>query len=337
MTTFVPERSISILPHLSWRHLRGPADYRVLANIGQRANLADHVEDVETIESIANEMEHPANFDPRVDVLIAEIESRPVAWQRTAWRLQDGQYHYKLAGYVSPGWRRRGIGRALLRRGEHRLRVVAASHPAGFERFLSAYSPAAREGKVALFQSEGYRPIRHFYTMLRNRLDDLPLVALPAGFELRPVRPEHLRAIWEANEEAFRDHWGNTPLTEADFEQLLAQTDFNPSLWQVAWHQASGQVAGLSLNVIPAAANRAHQRLRGVVDKLSVRKPWRQHGLGRALLVAGLHALRERGQTEAELGVDSENLSGALRLYESVGFRQIDHGMVLTKPLEFER
>jgi mycothiol synthase len=336
MATFIPDRTISTLSHLSWRHLRGPADYRVLASIGQRANLADHVDDVFTVEALANEMEHPVNFDPSLDVLIAELEGRPVAWQQTNWRLQGEQYHYKLAGFVSPGWRRRGIGRELLRRGERRLRAVAASHLAGVERFFGTFSPANRIGKVALFEAEGYRPIRHFYTMLRTSLDNLPRAAMPAGFELRPVRPEYLRAIWDANEEAFRDHWGHTPLTQEDFERLQADADFDPSLWQAAWHQASGQVAGVSVNAIPRAGNSANDRQRGQVENLSVRQPWRQRGLGRALLLASLHALRERGQTEVALGVDAENLTGALRLYESVGFRPINHGMVFTKPLELD-
>src|SRR5258707_15256928 len=111
MATFILERSISILSRLSWRHLRGPADYRVLAKIGQRANLADHVDDVLTVEALANEMQHPANFDPRQDVLIAEIEGRPIAWQQTNWRLEDGRCRYMIRGFVSPGWRRRRIGR----------------------------------------------------------------------------------------------------------------------------------------------------------------------------------------------------------------------------------
>src|SRR5207247_10858957 len=145
---------------------------------------------------------HPVSVDPSQDVLIAEIEGRPIAWQLNNWRLQDGQYHYKLGGYVAPGWRRRGIGRELVRRGERHLRAMAAGHPAGFERFFGTFSPAARQGKVALFESEGYRAIRHFYTMLHTGLDDLPMAALPAGLELRPARPEQLRAIWDANEEA---------------------------------------------------------------------------------------------------------------------------------------
>src|SRR5258706_10442048 len=247
---------------LAWRTFRGPEDYRVLAAIGQHADLADHVQQVLTLDDIVDELEHPVNFDPREDVLIAEIDGRPVAWQQTYWQVQDGQYHYKLRGYVSPGWRRRGIGRELLRRGERRLRQVAASHLTTAKRYLGTFSSAARIGKVMLFESEGYQPIRHFYTMLRAELDHLPEAALPAGLALRPVRPDDWHAIWTANEEAFRDHWGYSEKTEADFEHQFAQPDLDTSLWQVAWDAASNQVAGVAINSIPGA-DVAHHRLRG--------------------------------------------------------------------------
>ena len=45
-------------------------------------------------------------------------------------------------------------------------------------------------------------------------------------------------------------------------------------------------------------------------------------GLTRALLLEGMRALRRRGCTHLVLGVDSQNPTGAMRLYESVGFRE---------------
>jgi ribosomal protein S18 acetylase RimI-like enzyme len=59
---------------------------------------------------------------------------------------------------------------------------------------------------------------------------------------------------------------------------------------------------------------------------------WRGHGLGRDLIVASLLALQRRGMTEAVLGVDSDSLTGALRLYETTGFRTIARDMVMRKP-----
>src|SRR5579859_1353457 len=336
------ERKISLQASLSWRGWRGPADYQVLADIGRRANLADHVAEAITADSIANDLEHPINFSPPEDVLIGEIESRPVAWQRTQWRSAAQDVIYMLSGFVSPGWRRRGIGRELLRRGERRLRQVAAGHlsagarPQGGGRYYSTFTPASRVGKVALFQSEGYEPVRHFYTMLRTGLEHLPEAPLPAGLELRPALPEHWRAIWDANEEAFRDHWSPMVMTEEDYQRWLQDEDFDPSLWQIAWDTATNQVAGVSLNVVHHAANAALGQQRGWVDNFSVRRPWRQRGLGRALLLRSLRVMRERGQTEVALGVDAQNPTGALRLYEGVGFKRIDHAMVLAKPMELK-
>ena len=85
-----------------------------------------------------------------------------------------------------------------------------------------------------------------------------------------------------------------------------------PSLWLVAWD--GDQVAGAAINVI-------HGGAWGETDDLFVRRPWRRRGLGRALLVGSLRLFRARGLTTAGLGVDTENVTGALRLYESVGYR----------------
>jgi ribosomal protein S18 acetylase RimI-like enzyme len=57
----------------------------------------------------------------------------------------------------------------------------------------------------------------------------------------------------------------------------------------------------------------------GYVGLLGVRKPWRKRGLGKALLLHAFREFRDRGYDRATLGVDSENPTGATRLYESVG------------------
>jgi ribosomal protein S18 acetylase RimI-like enzyme len=52
-----------------------------------------------------------------------------------------------------------------------------------------------------------------------------------------------------------------------------------------------------------------------------VRRPYRKQGLGRALLLTGMKALQDERMQWAMLSVDTENLTGALRLYEGVDFR----------------
>ena len=72
---------------------------------------------------------------------------------------------------------------------------------------------------------------------------------------------------------------------------------------------------------------------RGYIEHLSVRRPWRRRGLASALLVRSMQTFRDLGLEEARLGADAENLSGAVRLYESVGFRRINRWARFVKAL----
>jgi ribosomal protein S18 acetylase RimI-like enzyme len=142
---------------------------------------------------------------------------------------------------------------------------------------------------------------------------------------VRPVQLEHYRAIWEAECEAFRDHWGNEAVDESDFARWsdARRPTFQPHLWQVAWD--GDQVAGMIRNYIDHETNAHFNRQRGYTEDISVRRPWRRRGLARALLARSLRVLRDEGMSEAALGVDTANPSGALRLYEDMGFRTVRH------------
>ncbi len=319
------------------RPIAGEADLPALAAVAQRCNQADQVDERPTVESLTAWFRHLVNTDPQEDILLAEVGGRLAGYQYTAWRLEGtGTYVYNLAGYVDPDFRRQGLGATLVERGEARLRAVAALHPAEAPRAFQSFTADTRVGKVALFERRGYVPVRHFYEMLHTGLDALPPAPLPLGLELRPV-DRHDRAllhtIWQASEEAFRDHWGNSEADDAQFLRLMDSPDTDPDLWQVAWDTVTNEVAGVSMNMIPAAENSEHGHQRGWVEDLSVRRPYRRRGLGRALLLNSLHALRARGLTDVALGVDAENPTGALGLYESVGFKTFQHSLALRKPL----
>jgi ribosomal protein S18 acetylase RimI-like enzyme len=89
----------------------------------------------------------------------------------------------------------------------------------------------------------------------------------------------------------------------------------------VAWDASTGEVAGQVQNFVNAEENEQRGVRRGYTEGISVRRPWRRRGLARALLTRSLQMFKEMGMEEAALGVDAQNLSGALNLYESVGFR----------------
>jgi ribosomal protein S18 acetylase RimI-like enzyme len=214
---------------------------------------------------------------------------------------------------------------------EARLRTIAADHPAGQKLFETFGGDTAPE-REALLVGIGYEPVRHGYAMLRPTVEDLPDAPLPAGLEIRDVLPEHLPAIWAADQEAFRDNWGFAPATEGDYQRFLTDPVMSDtSLWRVAWY--GDEVAGQVRSFIRAEEDERFGRKRAYTEHISVRRPWRRRGLARALIAASFPLLRARGMTEAGLGVDTQNVSGALGVYEKCGFRPISRSTIYRRPL----
>jgi len=168
--------------------------------------------------------------------------------------------------------------------------------------------------------------------MRRANLDEVPAAPLPEGIEIRPVTEAHRRAILEAENEAFRDHWGHREMTESDFKRTFDRAELDTSLWVVAWD--GDQVAGVVQNWIWPEENEALGVSRGWLEHISVRRPWRRRGLARALTAASLVTFRDRGLDEGMLGVDSENPNGALGLYEGLGFSLHSRAAAYRRSLE---
>jgi ribosomal protein S18 acetylase RimI-like enzyme len=295
--------------------------------------VADQIWEGESVADIANQYTHLVNCDPFQDVLCAEVDGEMIGYNRVFWYTEvEGNRLYAHFGFLLPAWRRKGLGRAMLHHSERRLRKIAAEHPADGPRFLQSEAASTQPGTEALLSGEGYAAVRHEYEMVRETLDDIPPAPLPEGLKVRPVQPEHYQAIWDAKEEAFRDHWGYRPETQEDYQRWLGDEKFDPGLWRVAWY--GDQVAGLVGSVISPQENAGYHRERGWIGPVCVRRSWRRRGLAHALLAQSLQALKERGMTEAALGVDTQNVTGALRLYESMGFRAVKRFSLYRKPLE---
>ena len=128
----------------------------------------------------------------------------------------------------------------------------------------------------------------------------------------------------EAENEAFRDHWGHREMTENTFTRPSLGRELDTDLWVVAWD--GDEIAGVVQNWIWPEENERLGVKRGWLEHISVRRPWRRRGLARAITAASLVRLREAGMTDAMLGVDSENPNGALGLYEGLGFGQVQPG-----------
>jgi mycothiol synthase len=217
-------------------------------------------------------------------------------------------------GHVLPALRGRGIGAWLVGWGECWARERIHKAPEGVRVTVQHFVREASAGARALLEAQGYKAVRTHYWMEIALDAPPPAPAWPAGIAVHSfVKGEDERAVFEAGEEAFRDLWNRPPSTFERWMQPTQAEDFDPSLWFIAADEAAGRPAAVCLCSAVAG--------RGVVNVLGVRRPYRRHGLGLALLRHAFGALYARGVREVSLSVDADSTTGAPQLYTHAGMR----------------
>ncbi len=322
------ELGLTIRPYV------GEQDVRVMVDILNREFEADAVPNRESEGDNLAWVRHATDaFDPPRDISFAEVDGQAVGMADRNWvDTNDGLREYRVNGAVLPQWRRQGIGSALLKHNEERSRSLAAIHETERQKFLGSWSSERQEGSSALLRANGYEPIRWFFEMIRDLSEPIPDVVLPDGIEIRPVVMEDVRKIWHADVEAFRDHWGGFDGSDERLQGWIESPTFDPTLWVIAWD--GDEVAAGNINAIHTEENAALGVQRGWLHSVFTRRQWRKRGLANALIAHSLKLIRERGMDYGILGVDADNPTGALGLYERNGFTVLERSTAWRKPLE---
>jgi ribosomal protein S18 acetylase RimI-like enzyme len=308
------------IPGLAFRTFAGESDFPKMVAVFEASREIDQFDWTYTLDDLQREFKHMEHCDPSQDLLVAEIGDEMIGYSRCWWDLlEEGLYLYQHIGLEKPAWRRMGIGRALVQASERRLREIAAAHPAEAPKSFDRGTVDTEIGLEILLQQEGYAPIRYGYMMSRPTADPLPEAPMPQGLEVRPVSMAEVRKVMAAVNEAFRDHWGYREMTENDLNAFLEWPHLKPELWKVAFD--GDEVAGTVLNFVDPEENEQYGRKRGYTEEITTGRKWRKRGLATSLLVQSVQMFREMGFEETAHGVDSQNVSGALRLYERVGYK----------------
>ena len=310
-----------------------PAEAPELVDLLEVIDRHDQLPWFPTVEQLANDWSPTSTFDPPNDLQGIEIDGRLVGIARHSWRDRPSGVNHRVEVYLHPEHRRRGHGSRLLGWAEERARSAAAHGTGGPTDKPHQFGASHADDVVGFPEfaaARGYTPFRYHFEMRRPLNAPIPDLPLPDGLVVREVRPEHHRAIWNADEEAFRDHWDHAAPVDGDFERFFGEPELDTSLWQVAWD--GDEVAGHVLNTIYARENDLSGEQVGWLDSVATRRPWRGRGLAAALIARSLVILRDRGMELGGLGVDSENPTGALRLYERLGFRTMRRWSFYRKP-----
>jgi mycothiol synthase len=279
-----------------------------VARLKRTVETARHGESDVTLEDVREEWALP-RLDLTRDVWVVEDASGAIVGYGFCW-MESLPAVVVAEQIVLPEHRGHGVGGLLLDLAE--LGAAECAKSAGAAGILDVWADEEDGPRREMYERRGYVQIRTFLRLERDLTDPVEPPAWPAGVESRPFRRnQDEAAVHAAGEEAFRDHFRPSQM---DLEEWLGfrfvRDDLDLGLWLIAWD--GGEVAGYVLCFETPVG--------GYVDELCVRRPWRGRGVARALLSAACGELRRRGQPVVHLGVDSENPTGAMRLYASAGF-----------------
>jgi GNAT superfamily N-acetyltransferase len=324
----------SSFPNLNFRLFRGAEDYVQMVPVYRRSCDADGFEHVATEKDFQSRDNLENQMDSRKVRLIIEDGGSIIGFTsiRTI-RLEEGTMLYMHSAYLDGSWRVKGLRKAMFEWNETVIRDLANGADETNELMFESYANDSSNEWKQILESEGYEPATHLLEMLRPDLETIPDLPLPEGVETRPVMPEHYRAIWIQAKEAARDHreFSEEYYGEDRYQEWLNGEEFQPHLWQVAW--AGDKVVGSIRSFISEEENEKLNRQRGHTESIFVAREWRRKGIASALLARSLVKLREQGMKDATLDVDAYNLSGALRVYERLGFRKTYHFIFYRKPI----
>jgi ribosomal protein S18 acetylase RimI-like enzyme len=197
------------------------------------------------------------------------------------------------------------------------LACVQRGKPAdGFPCSLDASCREDDLSRVALLERNHFirQELRSLH-FTRPLAEPIALPVLPEGFSLRPVDGAVETQAWVA---LHRAAFGTENMTEEERLAMTQSPDYDPVLDLVAV-APDGRLAGYCSCSFNRSENQAAGRSVGYADPVAVHPDFQRLGLAKALLLAGLHALKQHGIETAALGTSSENI-GMQRAAESAGF-----------------
>ncbi|WP_084701543.1 GNAT family N-acetyltransferase [Streptacidiphilus anmyonensis] len=288
---------------------------------------------LDAIEAVEQEDEHPTEAglldrfeDPYVDMargsLAAFDGDRMVGYHYMKARTAAAPAHeFRQVGGVDPARRGTGLGVRLLGWAEGAARELHDERFPGKPLALVDGCVVGSAASERLFAQLGYEPVRWYRNMVMDDLatavSALPESPVPDGVTFRVFAAERSADALRVRNDAFRDHYGMVPQTPEGWAHFTAGPAFRPDSSFVAYDTASGEPLGI---VLAEEYPQEHGR-ELYVALVGTARAGRKRGIASALLS---HALREGlavGCSSSSLGVDADSPTGAVGLYERLGYR----------------
>jgi len=286
-----------------------------------------------TLDDLKNIFSTPG-FDMESSLLVVLSPQGEIVACGLVSDLSSPPIHPGVYGCVRKGYEGQGLGTYIINWAEKQARQAIERCPDEARVSMHLQTAPSHEATVHLLEKQGLTPLRYSWIMMKDLDETPPQPEWPEDIQIQTLADfNQLETIIKAVDEAFEDHWGYIDRS-GDAErmkrlryQIENDEDFDASLWILAMD--GEEIAGLSL----CDPKLGTDRETGMVDVLGVRRPWRRKGLGLALLLHTFGEFRNRGYKRVALGVDTQNLSGATRLYKKAGMEVAREFVVFEKEL----
>ncbi len=263
-----------------------------------------------------------AIHDDGSPVAVAFVQIPPAAflWRAAGW------------GDVRHDYRGLGIGSAVLGWREARAAERLLEMPDDLPKFHWETMYDTRHQQIAFLAERGYRPVRHWFEMIRDLSKPIAPVPLDSSLALVAYEPAMAEAVRQANNDSFRDHWGSQPIPQERWERhYVGGESFRADLSAVVLD--GDEVVGLLMAGCFPHDFEDKGRTEVWADIIGTRRDYRNQGIASALIVHWMERVAAAGYQYAILGVDSASKTGALGLYERHGFRVDKSSTSYAKPV----
>ncbi len=286
-----------------------------------------------TLEDMQTQFEDPWSDPATCSLGAFTSEGQAVAMARTFMNPNpetEARCYFDVEVY--PAHRGHGLEDFVLDWGEANGRQRLRAMPAHLPRQLMHGVDDKMVEEVARVERHDFTPNRYFYRMRRDLSQPIPEGPLPEGLALRVYTPDLSEPFRVAFDEAFRDHWNYEPITPDEWEMFfLKRASFRPDLSLVVMD--GDEIAAFSFNTVNPEENARNGIKEGWVGELGTRRPWRKRGLASALLCATMRVFQAEGLDYTTLGVDTQNPTGALGVYERVGLAPVKRFISFAKTI----